>query len=337
MHPKIKYWQTRILGDPSHTPLRVRIFYTANVLTCLMLAVVSMANLLAGVYGAAVLTLVIGLLHAGIYLLSKRWKLHRLALLIFSILCYAGVLVNYFVNDGIDGPSLFVFFFTFLLLIAVNDKKYHVYFVLATCGFAATLLFLEYTHKEWIVRSYNDDMTRISSLLLVFTIVLLGFFWIYRTLMDNYLIQKAVAERRAEELDRQHEQLKNLSEEKDKLFALVFHDLRGPLASVQQYLKSMSTGSLSDEIEQEMKSKLLTLTQETSSMLDNVLHWVYNQIDQRVLDIQERYVDEIVELSIDSERLYADRKEVYIFQDLTPGVKVCGSDFVAIDFTHFDQ
>ena len=312
--PKISTptWLVSLIGPPEETPLRKRIFHSANLLTCVMLLVVFTVNIFNRVYGAAALVLVIGAAHAFFFYLSRVRNNFTLALAGFVVMCYAGAFANYFINDGINGPTLFIFFFTFLLLVAVNRVRYHGYFIMATCGLVAALLFTELTHPGWIATDYTDDLARVVNVLLVFVIVLLSFYWVSRALIDNYYIEKKKADKRAAELEIQHRKLHQLAEEKDKLFSMVFHDLKSPLVSVQLYLQAIADKGIDLEADRRLRDNLLQLTKDTSSMLERVLTWISEQLDDKPGDLQPVNVADLITACLRIERPFAEAKGIAI-------------------------
>ncbi|SRR5690606_157645 len=56
-------WLTTLIGNPEEMSLRRRIFHAANLLTCAMLVVVLVINLINKVYSAAILVMFIGAAH----------------------------------------------------------------------------------------------------------------------------------------------------------------------------------------------------------------------------------------------------------------------------------
>src|SRR5690554_269873 len=90
-------WLATLIGLPEEVPLRRRIFHAANLLTCLMLLVVFIVNVINKVYDAAVLVVFICAAHGFFFYLSRIKGRYTLALTGFVIVCYAGAFVNYFV------------------------------------------------------------------------------------------------------------------------------------------------------------------------------------------------------------------------------------------------
>lgn len=86
-------------------------------------------------------------------------------------------------------------------------------------------------------------------------------------------------EQQKEEIKAQAENLLQISELKSKLFSVISHDLRGPLASLYSFLDLLLGSNLSQEefimISQKLKSNF-DVTQRT---LDNLLNWSLSQME----------------------------------------------------------
>ncbi|MGF1924521.1 MAG: sensor histidine kinase, partial [Bacteroidia bacterium] len=65
---------------------------------------------------------------------------------------------------------------------------------------------------------------------------------------------------------------------KNKLFSIVAHDLRAPLASIENYLSVLSKVDLSAEEKKTIEQSLLSSTKQTSEMLQNLLYWSKDQM-----------------------------------------------------------
>ncbi len=81
-----------------------------------------------------------------------------------------------------------------------------------------------------------------------------------------------------EELQVQTSELTQLNITKDKLFAIVSHDLRGPISGLESVLSMLLSKEMSEEDFLDMASDLKQNTTNVHQMLDNLLQWSYAQI-----------------------------------------------------------
>lgn len=89
----------------------------------------------------------------------------------------------------------------------------------------------------------------------------------------------------------QKEELERLNNIKTKMFAIIAHDLRGPLGSLQSLLYLLREHDLSEKETNELTANLEKNMLENSSMMDNLLGWAQSQmnglaINKRAFDLR---------------------------------------------------
>jgi signal transduction histidine kinase len=100
------------------------------------------------------------------------------------------------------------------------------------------------------------------------------FFTIY--LISN--LYKMYFQHYERELTKSNKELSELNAQKNKMFAIIAHDLRAPLGNVNQILAMAAEGNLTNtEIEQTLE-KLSSNAYATSELLDNLLNWASSQM-----------------------------------------------------------
>ncbi len=90
-----------------------------------------------------------------------------------------------------------------------------------------------------------------------------------------------------EKFKKQADELLILNQLKDKMFSIISHDIRSPMASLKGILTIAEDGVLSEE---EFKSFLPLLSNNvgyTYDLLDNLLHWSRSQLQGETLNLEE--------------------------------------------------
>lgn len=142
---------------------------------------------------------------------------------------------------------------------------------------------------------------RISEIIMIAGIVIAIFisiviYWLYTKIRQmNYRLREANAA-------------------KDKLFALIAHDLRGPTGNLKVFLEYLNDSF--DEFSQaELKSLLNTLTKSADSvsvLLDNLLFWAKSQLNKIEYQPVEINLSDIIYLSIKGHRQIAADKKIKV-------------------------
>lgn len=159
-----------------------------------------------------------------------------------------------------------------------------------------------------------------------FAILLTFSFMLILLIRKNRLLrnEKHKVEVQAQEIKQQHTELVQADRFRTRIFSMVSHDLRMPLANFQSLL---ALSKIMDLPSDKIKSMLLRIGQEVgtaSKMLDELLVWSSQQMSSEKLEIQSIHVTQIVEQCRD---LFADRlklKDLNLEIDLQPSLTVKG-------------
>lgn len=276
----------RIRLIPKHagqTPVQTAVVAICLIGICLLSAIV-ISNFILGLYEVALLFIPIIIILFFLYYLSRYKKRYGLVTVCFSILCYTALIINYFLNYGMEGPTILGFFVSFLLLIAIIHKKYHFFVGLLHTSILSLLFLIEYIKPSWFTGHYASFSVCLIDWLVAYMICLVFTYFIINFLRNIYLREKKLAEKRARAIERNNARLKVLVEERNKLLSMIAHDLRSPLAVIEGYLELISDSSVGQE--DDMKNDLLDLTKRTSDMLLNMVNWSKGQMEGMNIHLQ---------------------------------------------------
>ena len=121
------------------------------------------------------------------------------------------------------------------------------------------------------------------------------------------------------------EELRNTIVGRDKLYSVIAHDLRSPLASIKMVLNMMVLGVSEDVIGKEMYQMLQMVnhsTEDVFSLLDNLLKWTKSQIGKLNVVYQDFRIDEVVEGVLDIFSLVSKSKNIQLVNDSIDTVTV---------------
>lgn len=114
----------------------------------------------------------------------------------------------------------------------------------------------------------------------------------------------------------QNQTLNELNQTKNRLFSILSHDLKSPIASIQQVLELLKEGEISGEELKNLAEHLITQVDSTSIMLNNVLHWAMTQLDGAKIHKENINLGVIVKDSVGALELTAKAKEIQILHYL---------------------
>lgn len=214
----------------------------------------------------------------GVHTLSRVYRKHTAAVLVYALGSYGLMTFNYFLNSGSVGPTLFLFFLTFQLLIATTSEKHQWVWVWMHLAVPAFLITTEFMMPNLIPNSYDNPISRYFDLITSYLVSIVFIYFVTFYLRQNLDKEKEVAIARAIEIDKQNQELERLNQDKSKLLSIISHDLRSPLASIQTYLEMLNRMNLDAEKRSMVQQQLLEQTRSTTTMLNNLVTWSKGQM-----------------------------------------------------------
>ena len=112
---------------------------------------------------------------------------------------------------------------------------------------------------------------------------------------------------------RQNEELKRTISNRDKMYSVIAHDLRSPMASIRMVL-NLAVNVVSKDIVGEeifgLLDKANRESEETHDLLDNLLKWTKSQTGRLTVVYQDLDLDDIVPGVVDIFRMIAEMKKI---------------------------
>lgn len=120
----------------------------------------------------------------------------------------------------------------------------------------------------------------------------------------------------------QNGELEKLNDIKNKLFAIIAHDLRGPLGSLQSLLYLIREHDLSESEMSEITTTLERNLQENASMMDNLLAWASAQMNGIQLNVRNFKLKQGVKSVTDQIVFQAEKKGVKLQIEIEEDIEV---------------
>jgi len=143
--------------------------------------------------------------------------------------------------------------------------------------------------------------------------------------------QSTVIDEKARLLQKQTNELKELNSMKNKLFSVISHDLKTPLYALRNLFRSVYQYDLPAEEIKLYIPEVVNNLNYTTSLMENLLQWVKNQMQVNVMHQQVIEVTELVTEAVDLLRLQADTKQIAInFTKATPIYIYADRDMISL-------
>jgi two-component system, sensor histidine kinase and response regulator len=138
-------------------------------------------------------------------------------------------------------------------------------------------------------------------------------------------------EQQKEEIEAQAENLQRLNDLKTKLFSVISHDLRGPIATLHALLELLTNQQMTPEEFMALSHKVKGNINVTQRTLENLLNWSLSQMEGLKTERRNVSIGPLLEDSCKLLEELADRKAVSLICDADPRcIVICDPDQVQL-------
>lgn len=286
-------------------------FNMINIIAIVAVAIALPMNYMLG-YPTWILVLTASILglQAYLYYLSRVRKRFYLSRILFAILSYSFLTLNFFYNSGIDGPTFLCFFLTYIFLIGIFPRKTYWLWTILHLINVFVLLIIRHNNPEIAPVTYQTPTDRDIDIAVSFSIMLVLSYATLNFIRANYDYEKSSADKKALAIQLHNEELEKVNSEKNKLFSILSHDLRSPLNTMQSYLELLSLNMLDENEKVVAKKELLELTKNTSDLLFNLLSWSKTQMEGVSAKLKTNNIAEVLASTINTQHAIASQKDI---------------------------
>ncbi|WP_276135037.1 sensor histidine kinase [Polluticoccus soli] len=308
-----------LVGSRTQYPLEQRVFNAVCLLTLILHVAIIPFNFFTGLPQIAFVYCCTAVICLIVYYLSRFKSRFQLGTSVFAVTALTALSCNYFLNDGIAGPTTLAFFLSFQFIIAIKPQRTYWFWVMIHLLLVLALYQAESYHPEWVAHSYDSFSERVADNYFSYIVILILTFFCVTFLRRSYYYEKVQAERRAESIETQHLQiaaqhlqLERLNQEKNKLFSIISHDLKSPLASICSYLELLSEDMVPAEQRKEFEKELLMVTGNTSELLQNLLSWSKTQMEGTAVRLAQLNLYQTLHATLDVQETTAEKKGIHL-------------------------
>ena len=144
--------------------------------------------------------------------------------------------------------------------------------------------------------------------------------------LEKQLILEKQNETLVRQVSEQTAELQVLNSTKDKLFSIISHDLRSPMASLKGTLQLFEYNQFTKEEFQESVQHLQKNVDSVHTMLENVLQWSLSQMTGFKPNIKEFELNEIINETVEIFREIATKKQIELRCNMEKDLVVLADD-----------
>lgn len=299
--------------------MEARIFHAISIIAILTATLNSIINFWLGlIFYGFILFPLIGVIIYGYYLSRYQNRLNfaiGLFAIVFNLLCGA----TYFVTEGSESVNLFTFILIIFLLSLLSSKKQFRIWISLNILLVVVFFALEYFYPDLAKPLYKNKKDRLVDIAQTWVEVVGMIALITMYIKHNYNREKELAQNRLIELE-------EINDTKNKLFSIVAHDLKAPLASIENYLSLLNKIDLEPEEKKAIEQNLLTATKQTSEMLQNILHWSKDQMQGLSINLNSVSLLPTLLPTISLQQTLAAEKNIELHYEIDSTLKVIADE-----------
>lgn len=140
---------------------------------------------------------------------------------------------------------------------------------------------------------------------------------------------------KSQQISQQKEELQQLNHVKDRLFAVLSHDLRNPLATLKAYFSMLYLPTLSAEKREKYSQQTLQAVNSTSELMDNLLLWTNSQLKSREVNLTHVSLQETIENVVELVKPQAEQKHIEVVKKLEVLTAVSNQNILEIILRNF--
>jgi two-component system, sensor histidine kinase and response regulator len=157
--------------------------------------------------------------------------------------------------------------------------------------------------------------------LVVLAVVLGVTLFLYRNVRTREKMNRELKERN-DEISSKNEELDRLNNIKNKMFAVVAHDLRGPLSSLQSLLYLLREHDLSKDELDEITNSLEQSLHDNATTMENLLAWAKSQMAGIKINYRVFKLRAGAEAVYSQIKFQAEQKKIAITIDIDPDLEI---------------
>ncbi|AWW33210.1 histidine kinase [Echinicola strongylocentroti] len=230
-------------------------------------------NLLYGQFRLAFILLATSAVVLVFYVIGKSKKNFKWGIRTLGFMGYPIIGINFFLNDGIEGPSFYIFLMVHVLILAILPIRAFWLWTLYNFLFFIGLYYIDLYHPALIPENYTGTEMKLVDHTITYLACLLGIMIIIIALKWNYQKQKLKNDKNSIALQKANKELSGNNDQKNKIIALISHDLKNPLLSITKILELVNEGELTKEETEAVMKELYIIASNAQRMSEEILDW----------------------------------------------------------------
>ncbi|SFT88865.1 Signal transduction histidine kinase [Algoriphagus locisalis] len=246
------------------------------------------------------------------YYIISKYGYEQLIVNVLLIVAHIIICINFLYNDGSNGPTVYAFF----LMLVVSSLLVHGWLkIVWYLGSLSMFFFLFYgevkgfiTVEHFYENAENQFVDHAVAILWISTFVFIVIHFFIRSYRNQSQLLYKIKERQ----DRSLEEVKMLNDQKNRLIALLSHDLKNPIGMLHTTLGLVEKDAFEPGEMEQILFNLKGQSYHLNKVLNNTLSWVMTELEDTPIQLHEISLIELTQEMKDMMAMQAEEKNQII-------------------------
>ncbi|MFC5624265.1 sensor histidine kinase [Algoriphagus winogradskyi] len=245
------------------------------------------------------------------YLVSKYGR-SQLIVNILLIIAHIIICINFIYNDGNDGPTIYAFFLMLVVSSLLIQGWLKVVWYLGSLSMFFILFYGEVKGYIIVENYYHGVENQFFDHTLAILWISAFVFTVIHFFIKSYLNQSHLLHRIKERQDSSLEEVKMLNDQKNRLIALLSHDLKNPIGMLHTTLGLIEKDAFEPGEMEQILYNLKGQTYHLNKVLNNTLSWVMTELEDTPIQLHKISLSELTQEMKDMMAMQAQAKNQLI-------------------------
>lgn len=201
---------------------------------------------------------------------------------VVNISVLAFIFLNYFGNQGTNGPSLYSSTAMFVVYPILFSKKWKWVYAFGTVCLGIMIMYFGMDKNNLILPEYSSPLQQFIDHAASYAIIGIYVFVLVGMVLDFYKKQNLDLAIMQEQLNEQVELVQKENHRKENLLGILAHDVKNPINNLRQLCELYQDGMVSEQKLKELMKAMQVRIEDLQGTIDGILGQLNTEIKQEI-------------------------------------------------------
>mgnify|MGYP003647357297 FL=1 len=276
--------------------IQKKIVLTFTLLTFFLLILLGISDAIIGLSKVIVwVKIVLSFPYLLAYFLVLKYSKTQLAVQIMLIVGHLVIFCNFFYNDGSNGPTMYGYFLMLVVYTLLVKGWLKVLWFIGSLTSFFLLFYLEAYGYIEVQKYYTSTQNTFIDHAVTIAWISIFVFVVLHYFIKSYQNQNQVLNSIKQRQEQTLEEVKTLNDQKNKLIAILSHDLKNPIGMLHMTLGMVEKGVFEPGEMEQILRNLRAQSFHLNKVLNNTLSWVMTELEDKPVQLHQISLTELTQ------------------------------------------